>query len=351
MRLSINDSRRTRVKGDAYPHRSDQHQLEAAYRHAQPSQQVHGAEGVDGHGDGDKRLDCSHGLVESFRPSSPLATASCSRATANRSTKLVSAASATAAVIEPAFRGATAAGQTMIGYTGVVDNATLTGLANPGTVALLNTAILAKSVHVSDNHLKVAAAANLRLAAEPFFAMSPPTIGTVTTAVGGGAGGIDDGLAIRYILQAIDLNGRFTTASSEASVTTGTAGANDNVNTIPWTDVGGNFVVRVYAGDPAGGGAAGVYTHYKDVTDGASTTDATTARTGWTAEANTTATIAARAALATAGYGLVTDDMVDDARDAGSANFATLRNAISDQNSRGTAARTDDYATNSPFVP
>lgn len=265
--------------------------------------------------------------------------------------KLVSAASATAAVIEPAFRGATAAGQTMIGYTGVVDNATLTGLANPGTVALLNTAILAKSVHVSDNHLKVAAAANLRLAAEPFFAMSPPTIGTVTTAVGGGAGGIDDGLAIRYILQAIDLNGRFTTASSEASVTTGTAGANDNVNTIPWTDVGGNFVVRVYAGDPAGGGAAGVYTHYKDVTDGASTTDATTARTGWTAEANTTATIAARAALATAGYGLVTDDMVDDARDAGSANFATLRNAISDQNSRGTAARTDDYATNSPFVP
>lgn len=253
--------------------------------------------------------------------------------------------------IDPPFRGATAASQTMIGYTGAVDNAVVAGLANPGTVSLLSTAILAKSFHSSDKHLRDAAAANLRLAAEPMFSMSPPTIGTVTTAVGGGAGGIDDGLTIYYLLVAIDRNGNFSVASSEASVTTGTAGANDNVNTIPWTDVAGNFTVRVYAGTAAGGGASGVYTHYKDVTDATSTTDATTARTGWTAEANTTATIAAQAAAHSAGYGLVTDDMVDDARDAGSANFATLRNSISDQNSRGTAARTDDYGTNSPFIP
>lgn len=253
--------------------------------------------------------------------------------------------------ITPAFRGATAASQTMIGYTGLIDDSTLTGLANPGTVALLSAAILAKSVHKSDAHLRDAAAANLRLAAEPYVAMTPPTIGTVTTAVGGGAGGLDDALLIRYLLVGIDRNGNFTVASSEANVTTGSAGANDNVNTIPWTDTAGNFITRVYAGDPAGGGAAGVYTHYKDVTDALSTTDATTARTGWTAEANTAATIAARAALHTAGYGLVTDDMVDDARDAGSANFTTLRNAIADQNQRGTASRTDDYQTNAPFVP
>lgn len=265
--------------------------------------------------------------------------------------RIISITSATVAQIFPAFRGATAASQTMIGYTGAIDDATLTGLANPGTVALLSTAILAKSFHVSDKHLRDAAAANLRLLAEPYTAMTPPTIGTVTTAIGGGAGGIDDGLTIYYLLVGIDRNGNFTVASAEASVTTGTAGANDNVNTIPWTDTAGNFITRVYAGTAAGGGASGVYTHYKDVTDALLTTDATTARTGWTAEANTTATIAAQAALHTAGYGLVTDDMVDDARDAGSANFTTLRNAISDQNARGTAARTDDYATNAPFIP
>lgn len=265
--------------------------------------------------------------------------------------KIISITSATVAEISPAFRGATAASQTMIGYTGLIDDATLTGLANPGTVSLLSTAILAKSVHKSDAHLRDAAAANLRLAAEPYVSMTPPTIGTVTTAVGGGAGGLDDGLTIRYLLVGIDRNGNFTVASSEGSVATGTAGANDNVNTIPWTDTAGNFITRVYAGDPAGGGATGVYTHYKDVTDATSTTDATTARTGWTAEANTAATIAAQAALHTAGYGLVTDDMVDDARDAGSANFTTLRNAIADQNQRGTASRTDDYATNAPFIP
>ena len=123
------------------------------------------------------------------------------------------------------------------------------------------------------------------------------------------------------------------------------------MNTIPWTDVDGTFIVRVYASAADGSGATGVYTHYKDVTDATSTTDATTARTGWTAEANTTATIAARAAAHTAGYGLVTEDMVDAARDAGSANFATLRNSISDQSSRGTAARTDDWASNAPFIP
>lgn len=261
--------------------------------------------------------------------------------------KVITITSATVATIEPAFRGATAASQTMIGYTGAIDNSTLSGLANPGTVALLNTAILAKSVHVSDVHLRNAAAANLRLAAEPFFSMSPPTMGNVTTAASGGT--LVDSATIYYILVAIDLNGNFTVASAEDSVATGGAAGNDSVNTIPWTDVGGNFTVRVYASAADGTGATGVYTHYKDVTDGTSTTDATAIRTGWTAEANTAATIAARAAAYTAGYGLVTDDMVDDARDA--ALFSTLRNAISDQNSRGTAARTDDYATNAPFIP
>lgn len=256
--------------------------------------------------------------------------------------KLVSAASATAAVIEPAFRGATAAGQTMIGYTGVIDDATLTGLANPGTIALLNTAILAKSVHVSDAHLRDGAAANLRLAGEPFFAMSPPTLGTVTTADNGGS--LADSLTTYYALVGIDRNGRSTVRSAEGSVATGGAAGNDSTNTIPWTDTGGNFIVRVYRGT-----ASGVYTFYKDVTDAASTTHVSDA--GWTPCTETTASLAATAAAYGAGYGLVTDDMVDDARDAGSANFASLRNAISDQNSRGTAARTDDYATNSPFVP
>lgn len=252
-------------------------------------------------------------------------------------------------VIEPAFRGATAASQAMIGYTGVIDDATLSGLANPGTVSLLSAAILAKSVHASDAHLKVAAAANLRLAAEPFFAMSPPTIGNVTTAVPGG-GTLADAGTFYYAVQAIDRNGVGTVLSSEDSVVTGSGGGNDNVNTIPWTDVGGNFTVRVWASAAAGNGASGVYTHYKDVTDGVSTTDATVLRTGWTAQAATTASInAASVAAGGSGFGLVTDDMVDDARDA--ALFSTLRNAISDQNSRGTAARTDDYATNSPFVP
>lgn len=241
-------------------------------------------------------------------------------------------------ILENAIRALNSAnGDRTVSADGFGD-ADVAALSNPATVALAATAIEALAgFHRADCPSRAVLGAAVRLAGKQYRTMSPPTIGNVTTAIGGGAGGLDDGLTIYYAVAAVDANGNVSIPSAEDSVATGTAGANDNVNTIPWTEVAGNFIIRVYASAADGSGSAGVYTHYKDLaTDVTSTTDATTVRTGWTAQANTTAGITA---AARAGVGMITDDMVDDARDA--SLFSTLRNAVADQHpSLSTSART-----------
>lgn len=200
-----------------------------------------------------------------------------------------------------------------------LSDARIAALANPATVSLLATSVDALAWHASDTHVRDGAAAAIRIAGEPMFALGAPTMGTVTTANSGGT--LTNSTAYFYVVVPMDRNGNPGTPSAEGTVTTGSGGAgNAHVNTIPWTDPTGGFSFRVWKGT-----ATGVYTSYKDVTDATSTTDP---GSGYTSGSATTASLAA---AAVGGYGLITDDMVDDARDAGSVNFATLRNAVADQ--------------------
>jgi hypothetical protein len=233
-------------------------------------------------------------------------------------------------ILENAIRALNSAnGDRTVAADGLGD-ADVAALSNPATVALLVTAVEAlPGFHRADYPSRAVLGSAIELAGKQFSTMRPPTIGTVTTAASGGS--LADSLTTYYALCAVDANGNTSIPSSEGSVATGGAAGNDSTNTIPWTDVDGNFIVRVYRGT-----ASGVYTFYRDVTDAASTTHVSDA--AWTACTETTATLTANAR---AGVGMLTDDMVDNARDNGSVEFATLRNALADQHpALGTAART-----------
>jgi hypothetical protein len=122
-------------------------------------------------------------------------------------------------------------------------DADITGLANPGTVELLATAIDAFVWHASDMHVAKGAAAALRIAGEPMFAIAAPTIGNVTTADGGGT--LADVTEFFYCVCAIDRNGNLSAPSAEDSVTTGNVD-DDSTNTIPWTESTGAMSYRVF---------------------------------------------------------------------------------------------------------
>jgi hypothetical protein len=249
---------------------------------------------------------------------------------------IASRSSDTVAAINGTYTGRTITAGKMRVLKGLGDS-DISGLSDPGTVSGLVSAIDAFSIHASDEHLRDMAVSALKLAAEPMFALNAPTIGTVTTATSGGA--LTNG-TYYYRVVAVDRNGKIGPASSEGSVTA--TGTNQSINTIPWTEPTstGGFTYRVYRGT-----TTGVYTRYQDVTDAATVND--TGSNFTTVVSETTATLAA---AAVAGYGLLTEDMVDDARDAGSANFTTLRNAVADQHPLGTTARTMAEPVTAPFT-
>lgn len=244
-------------------------------------------------------------------------------------------------VLASAFQGTTGA-QTTWAMTGVCGVGTIAGVSNPGTIDGLCDAIEAKSVHASDAWALTSVASALRIAGEPMFSLAAPTIGNVTTATSGGS--LADNTAYYYRVVAVDVNGNLSLPSSEDDVTTGTPGTNLNANTIPWTDSTGAFKIRVYRGT-----ATGVYTFYKEVDDAASTTHVSD--TGWTACSETTASLSAASGIyGTGGFGLLTQDMVDDARDqTDNTNFTNLRNAVADQHVLGSTARTYDWSLSLPF--
>jgi len=233
-------------------------------------------------------------------------------------------------ILENAVRALNSAnGDRTVAADGLGD-ADVAALSNPATVALLVTAVEAlPGFHRADYPSRAVLGSAIELAGKQYAAMRPPTIGNVTTADSGGS--LADSLTTYYVVCAKDANGNISVPSDEDSVATGGAAGNDSTNTIPWTDVDGNFIVRVYRGT-----ATGVYTFYRDVTDATSTTHVSDA--AWTACTETTATLIANAR---AGVGMLTDDMVDNARDNGSVEFATLRNALADLHpALGTGART-----------
>lgn len=210
------------------------------------------------------------------------------------------------------------------GY-GLTD-AAMAALTNPATVDIMTTAINAiGTIHKSDEHHRTFGVAAINLAElGPSYRIAAPTIGALVLADVGGT--LPDSTVYYYAVVAVDENGKLSYPSAEASQDTGTGGNPDeHTITVPWTEATGGFTYRVFRGT-----SAGVYTRSQDVSDAATVTD-----TGANFTTVVSTTLAALQAGLDAYYSFITDDMVDDARDAGT--FASLRNAVADQHIMGTA--------------
>lgn len=213
-----------------------------------------------------------------------------------------------------------------------LSNSVVAGLTSSGegTVAKLVTAVNALSAWSAetDAPTKRAIADAITVAGGPLFDVATP--GTITSTLeDDSAGTLPDSHTFFYKVTAVDKWGNQTAPSAEDSQATGTGGALDaHQIVLTWTEVAGATSYRVwisettdtYTGYVAAAGPT--YTHSED----------TGSITGFT-----TATIPTSGS---ARQGFITDTMVETAASAGSNEFTTLRNAVSDQHPTGTAFRT-----------
>lgn len=216
----------------------------------------------------------------------------------------------------------------------------LTGLANPGTVTNLLTAIKAfpwKEKHGARKDFIISA---IELAANPIF----PLIAVATSATPQTSGGsLADG-AYKIKVTAFDRFGKESAPIVELTATVSGGGGNGRIDVL-FPATRGAVKFRVYF--TAVGGAADTEDRYKE-------SAATAAITSSTVTVQLTTTTISGAVVAgtvprqqNAGFGYLCDIDVEVARAAGSNNYTGLRNAVADQHPQGTAMRPFIGAENS----
>lgn len=193
---------------------------------------------------------------------------------------------------------------------------------SPATVAGLCTTITnLAGYHAADvapdKTLSVSA---IRIASAPMFPLPPVTSPAAAAAAGGSLA--DD--TYYYAIAQVDADGNVGPLSAEVNATTS---GTDNTVDISWTVGVGASSFIVYKGT-----ATGVYTNYQAVSG---STTATVSDTG----ANFTGTVTTAptaAGSSNAGYGLITDQMVQLAVTAGL--YSTLYDAVAAQDSPATTS-------------